>query len=476
MPALRLHGGAAHEVIASIEAHLDRIGLARLQSFQHEVRVGVQDDHAIRRILVQADHLGLQLTAHTLLEAETGLVVARTRARKDLASRYIEIAGDGHEVYGYLPVLHTIGLLISCQAPLDSGGLCRRVHASRLVDQLHGNIANLRSLLGGHRCDTLGKLLEAIAPVLHEIVVVEILFDDDVAHRHTECRIRTRAKLQMNISASRKPRDTRINDNETGSATHGVYNSMAEEAVGVGFEWSLAPNDKHFGQIIARVVPATGKRTGVVPFGIGSAADIGDGGKTRRIACVTRLRIAEVRRAKAHGAIGCKRTTLTTRTRKYHDRLASVLVGDAIVLFLDDVEGLFPRNLLPRVGITTVLRVALHRMQKASGIVDVVPKSNAPRAKPALSNRIVLVAFDTHELAVLVDIEFEATTNGMASRRRPGARTGNRKAILLITPWLSDVVHIGKGIELDNSCGLVEIVFAHVTSFLSFPGRRMHVL
>lgn len=105
-------------------------------------------------------------------------------------------------------------------------------------------------------------------------------------------------------------------------------------------------------------------------------------------------------------------------------------------------------------------------MKKASRIIDIVLQGNASRTETPLGHRIILVTFNALETPVGIDVEFESTAHGMTSRRRPGTCAGNRHAIFLVAPRLSDIVHIGKSVELHNGGFLEEIVFAHVGPFL----------
>ena len=459
VPALGLHGGAAHEVVAGVEAHLDRIGLAGLESLQHKVGMRIQDEHAVCRVLFQADELLLQLVANALLEAEAGLVVASARAGQNLSTRSIQVASDGHQVDGHMALLHAVGLLVGSQAPLDSGRLGGRVHAGGLINLLDRNLADLGGLLSRHGGATLSQLLEAVAPVLDEVVVVQVFLDDDVDHCHAQRGVGAGAQLDVQVCASRQPGDARVDDDQTGAAAHGVNHGMAEEAVRVGLERSLAPNDQDLGQVIALVFPTAGQSACVVPLGIRRAGDVGDGAQTRRVARIAGLAVAEVRRAEAHRAVRTERAALAAGACEDDDALTAIGLGDAVILSLDDVEGLFPAALLPRISVTAILRVTLHGMDDTCGVVDVILQGDAPGAQTALGDRVVLVALDLDQLALVVDVELQAAAYRMASGRRPGARARYGEAVLLVTPRLSDVVHIGKGVELDNSRCLVEIVF-----------------
>ena len=436
----------------------------------------VQDDHAVGRVFRQADHLGLQVVAHALLEAEARLVVAGARARQYLAARHVEVARDGHEVDCHLALLHAVGLLVGGQAPLYGARLGGGVHARGAVDVLDGHVADLGGLLRRHALHPLGQFVETVAPVLNEVVVVEVFGDDDVEHGHAERRVGAGAQLQMDVGARGQPGHARIDDNQARAAAHGVHDRMSEKAVRVGLERRLAPDHEHLGLVIALVIPAPGQRTSVVPLGVGRAADVGDGGQARRVAGVAGLRVAEVRGAEAHGAVRGEGAALAPGAGKDHDGLAPILAGDAVVLAFDDVEGLVPGNLLPGIGVASFLRITLHRVQQARRIVDVVFERDASRAQAALGHRVVLVALDADELAIAVHVELQPATHRMASRRRPGARARDGQAVFLVAPRLADVVVIRQGVEFHDLSSLIERIFTHsvLLSFLalSFPSTK----
>ena len=217
---------------------------------------------------------------------------------------------------------------------------------------------------------------------------------------------------------------------------------MAEKTVRIRLERSLAPYHQAFGQLVALVLPTARQCARVVPFGVRRARDVGDGRQTRGVAGVARLRVAEVRRSEAHGAIRRERAALASGAGEHHDGLASIGGGDAVVLVLNDVERLVPGNLLPGIGIAALLRIALHGMQKACRIVDVVFERYAPGAQAPLGHRVVLVALDSHEPAPIVHVQLETASHRMASGWGPRTRAGNGQAVLLVSPRLADVVDV----------------------------------
>ena len=73
------------------------------------------------------------------------------------------------------------------------------VHARHGIDVLDGNLADAGGILGRHVGNALLELVEAVGPALHEVMVVEVLGDDDVAHRHRESRVRAVAQAQLQL-------------------------------------------------------------------------------------------------------------------------------------------------------------------------------------------------------------------------------------------------------------------------------------
>ena len=382
--------------------------------------------------------------------------MARVGAGHQLAAGAVEIAGNRLQGDNALAVLHTVGLLVDSKAPHDRCGLRLRVHARCRVNLLDGNLANLRGLLRRHGRNALSQLVEAIAPVLDEVMIVEIFLDDDVEHRHRQSGVRAGTQLEMDIGAGRKPIDARVDLDEARSAAHRINDGMAEEAVRVRLEGSLTPHDDDLGQLIALVIPTTRQSAGVIPLGVRRARNIGRRRKAGGIARVARLHVAVVRGSEHHRRVQRHRATLATGAGHADNRLGTVLLADALVVLLDDSERLVPRALDPRVFLAAISAIALHRLDDASGAVHVILERDAPRAKTALGDRMVLVALDVNELAVLVNVELEAAADRMASRRRPGAGTGNGHVVVFVTPRLADVVHVGKTIQLhDGSCFVI---------------------
>ena len=227
VPALRLGTIRAGQTVAILETrHLEGIGLTGLERVENHVAMRVEHEADHGRIALEAEYLLLQLGAELFpAKAELESVVDVTY---ELAAGNVEIAGDGLEREDAVPGLHAVRLHVDGQAPRDLRGLGRGVDAGGLGDEAGIHTGDLGGLLGWHLLDTLGELLEAVAPALDEVGVVEVLLDDDVEHRHAQGGIRTGAQAQMPVGAGRHPVDARVDAHQLGAAAHHVDGGVTE--------------------------------------------------------------------------------------------------------------------------------------------------------------------------------------------------------------------------------------------------------
>ena len=283
-------------------------------------------------------------------------------------------------------------------------------------------------------------------------MIVEVLGDDDVEHRHAQGRVGARTQLQVIDRTRGEPIGARINRDELAAALHDIDDGMAEETVAVGGKRLLAPGNHDLGDLVHRVVIASGQAAGIVHLGVGHAGDIGASGNARDVAGVTGLRIAGIGRADHGRAVGtAHRAALATGATEDDDGLGAVLLLEALDVLLDDVIGLIPGDALPLV-LAAVLLGAFHRVDDAIGMIGKVGERKAAHAKASLRNGLVFVAFDLLEDAVLVHVELDAASNGMAARRRPGAGARDGIAVLLVTPGLAQVVFEVLDTAIDFCC------------------------
>ena len=231
-------------------------------------------------------------------------------------------------------------------------------------------------------------------------MVVEVLLDDDVEHGHAEGGIGAGAQAQMPVGTRGDPVDARVDAHELGAAAHHVDGGVAEEAVTVGRKGLLAPEHDELGKLEHRIVVAAGQATGVVHLGIGCAHDVGRARDARDIAGIAGLRVAGVGSAQACMRIRGKHgATLTAGTTHDQDGLGTIFVLEVLHLLGDGVVCLVPGDTLPLV-LAAVLAGALHGIQDAVWVIDVIAHRQATDAEATARNRMVLVALDAHELAV----------------------------------------------------------------------------
>ena len=413
----------------------------------------VHDEIAIGGILGQADHLAHEV-ADALLEAETNLVEAGGHIAQDVAAGHVDVAGDGHEVENALASLHAVGLLVDGKSPGNAGGLGLGVHAGSLDDLFLGNAGDFGSLCRGHTLlrvvDARLELVETIAPVLDVLVIVEILVDDDREQAHGKRGIRAGTQAQVDVGAAGEPVHARIDHDEARAAAHHVDDGMAEEAVAVGRQRHLAPHDETLGQLVGWVIETSRQGAGVVDLGIGRTDDVARCGQARNVAGVARLRVAVIGRAEHDRTVGVKGASFAAGAREAHAALATVLLGDAVVVLLDDGHGLIPGAALPRIGIAALLGIALHRVDDAGGIVHVVHEREAAHAETSLRNRVILIALDLDDTILAIGVDLQSAARGMTSRSRPRGQTRDGESVLLKAPRLSDVVDVGERVQFHD--------------------------
>ena len=271
-------------------------------------------------------------------------------------------------------------------------------------------------------------------------MVVEILVDDDVEHRHEQSRVGAGAQAQVVLCAGGDPVGTRVDGDELRAALHEVDDRVAEEAVGVRRQRVLADEHDDLGNLELGVVVGALEAACEVDFGIHGTQNVGGSRHAGQVARVAGLGVAVVRGCEHGCRIGHERAALTAGAGPNSHGGRAVLAGDALPLGLDEVERLVPGDALPLVGLAAELRIALHRILDAVLVVDVVLQGQAANAQTALGDRLVLVAFNLDELAFFVGVELNAAAYRMASRRRPHAGAGDSQSLFLESPRLADVV------------------------------------
>ena len=227
-----------------------------------------------------------------------------------------------------------------------------------------------------------------------------------------------------------KPRQAWIHHEQLAPALQHVGDPMAVRSIGVCHNGVVAP---HHGDARTH------------PFGVVVAIDV-----LLRIiahherACRHHAREdarAEARHvAEREGVVGAAEAPCQTRdvggdiaprSLQEHDALCAELLLVLVKLGFYGVKRLVPRDPLPPV-LAAVLTGALHRVEYAVFVVHEVGHGRAPGTQAPLAIRIIRIALDLHDLAVLAVDEHAATQ--MAPRRTPGAATRDCEAALFVSP------------------------------------------
>lgn len=300
----------------------------------------------------------------------------------------------------------------------SAGGVCTgdRAHL------LGRNLRQLLDLLVGVLVDSLDEPIEAVHPLLDEFLVVDVLINDDLQHADSERRVSARAKLQHVLGARAHPGDLGVDDDELRAHLHHVDDLVAEIARRIGDERVRTPNDHVLGALEARIVVLVVEEHAAVNFRIARAEDVRRHHAARAVAGVAGDRRRDVSRTEVGERDDrVEHRRLTAGATKGQDSIrGSRLLDDLVVVLLDEVVRLIPGDALPRV-LAAILRVALHRVDDALGMILELSHVQAFDAQTPLRDRIALVAFDVDELAVL-DVEDSAARCTMAARCRPHIR------------------------------------------------------
>ena len=395
--------------------------LARLHCVQGEVGVALVHNRGETRVFLCAKallpHLGLQNAGFKApISHIAGRVVIASNGRTERASaRLVEVAGDGKQAQKRLGELNAVGILIDCETPTQSaanGGSPRR----RILPY------------------ALGKLIDAVAPPINEVVIVEVVLNNVVKHGESQRSVSTRTKLNDLLGARSEPVDTGVNADQLGSATHEVDHRVAPEAIGVGLQRLLAPHEDVLGSFPTGMIVTVSITASIVDLGIAATHEVrGDGG-TRAIARPARLGVACIGRAEDHechqGVIGVR---LTSSSAEDHDGLLAVLGDNALRVGLDNIIGLIPSDALPFVE-AAILTSSLLGIDNAIRMINELLKSQATGAQSAAGYRVGWFTLNLDDLSVL-HMKLKTATHGMTPWRRPSVSPDDCLVITLGLPF-----------------------------------------
>ena len=286
--------------------------------------------------------------------------------------------------------------------------------------------------------DTLDQVLETIGPSLGPLVVIEILVDDDIEECQGQGAVSARADLKPDLGLGGQPGQSRVDNDELRAHAHEVDEPVTHEAVGVGCQRLVCPDDDDLRLGPLSVLIAVRMQLCVVKDpAVAFLQEVG--GHARLVAGVGReeaeghVRGTE-RSAEDHSALPHCVTTGTGKRNNAFGPDAAELVPDNLAAvvegFLDEIESLIPGDALPLVG--ALLAIEKQRPLQAVMVVDLLNHVDAAQAQTTLAVREVGVALNPRQLAV--NSVGENTTTVVATRTRPDRGAGDFMSIFKPTP------------------------------------------
>ena len=253
-------------------------------------------------------------------------------------------------------------------------------------------------------------------------MVDKVFLGHDVDPGHGQRGVGAGTHLQHLFRTGAYPRDARVDADELrAELAHHLHDGVAVQAVGVAAQGLLAPQHDDLGRHPAFMVVAVVELLRIVDLGIAAADHERRVGHARPVARPAGLRVDGIGRAEHEvGPLRIPVVRLAARATEHADGLGAVLLRDLQGGVSHQIGRLVPRTLLPLVQ-ATVFAGALHRVDDAVGMVDVLRQRQAARTQRTLGDGVLGVAFDLDHLAVL-HMHLQSASHGMASRRRPSAR------------------------------------------------------
>ena len=408
---------------------MDFIRVAGLHLLHHLIGLKRGEAELQQGILLHADAL-LRLLLREQIGTEAA-AVEQNLGRDDHGTRLIDVAGDLRERGNRLNSGQRFLGHVDGNAPLDACLARIGEHAGCIVDLLDRNPGNLGHLLRRIILHALLQLVEAVNPAIDEVVIEQVLVDDDVEHSKREGGVGSRADGELNCCLVAKPGHARVDADDFHAALHEVHNPVAVEAVGIGDEGVIAPENHHLRRSVIGVIVAIDELLRAVAHPESTRRRV-HSGNARKVAGKAGKREAVVRASVRPCKARNPRSDISTRTLKEEDGFSTVAFLQVNKMRLDLIEGLIPRDALPFV-LAPVLRVALHGVGESLLAVNHLRKVEAPYAKTALVEGVFLVAFHLNELSVAIGVELD-TAPKMTSWPGPRASPRDRKPVFLIPP------------------------------------------
>ena len=179
-------------------------------------------------LLVGAARLGIlhRLVIREEHRNETGvggaLHVVLSAQRMQAGAGAADLAGDQRQRDQAARIIGAVGVLRHAHAPEDDGVLGARKGARNFAQGIRLDAADRRHLLRRERLDVLGEGVEAFGIGLHILLVVELLFDDDIEHAVEHGDVGAVLELHHLPGMAFQRLPARIHDHELGAALGGL--------------------------------------------------------------------------------------------------------------------------------------------------------------------------------------------------------------------------------------------------------------
>ena len=182
--------GGAHVAVGALRpVHLHGIGLAGLERAVHRVAVGHADElHAAGMHQVNGQLLGERVGVAVQLRRGVARVDLEAVAHQQVRARLVDVAAHAHEVAHRLAQLDGVHLRVEGETPVDGAALGVGVEARRLGDELGRKAGDLAGPLRRELGHVVLQLVVVRAPVLDELLVLQLLGGDDVQPRQRHAK------------------------------------------------------------------------------------------------------------------------------------------------------------------------------------------------------------------------------------------------------------------------------------------------
>ena len=288
------------------------------------------------------------------------------------------------------------------KAPRHEARADGRIHARRRPDLRGGNPRDLGDLLGRIGLHRFFELVEAVRPLLHELLVVKLLVDDDVHPTERKRAVGAGAQAQPYVGTGRI----------LGAA--GIDHDDLRIGI-VGEQLAVAP--------MLRKIAALGGVAAPEHDALGVRCRRGRSELAERCA-FNRIGGAPAHLGAAHGNVGTAVLVEEARdipfvgtsgAMREHDRFRSVLVGKPAQLGTDLLACLIPRDLLPLAR--SARADSLERVVQALRVVKPLELKPHALAHLALVDGTLRIAFDLRCFAIFNGDEHPAVRMAAEAQR-----------------------------------------------------------